>query len=103
IEASGREARGGGTAAADVTATVAPQGGGSVVTVVTDLKVTGKPAQFGRGVMAEVGTKIIDAFAERLRTMLAEEPTPESATAGLGGNEGAERPSQGTQPETGAE
>ncbi|HSK23077.1 MAG TPA: SRPBCC family protein [Egicoccus sp.] len=97
IEAAGREARGSGTASADVTASVVAQGTGSLVTVVTDLKVTGKPAQFGRGVMAEVGTKIIDAFAERLRAMLAEAP-PESE--GLGGNEGAERPSQGTQPES---
>src|SRR5690606_28780566 len=89
---------GSGTASADVTASGVPQGTGSLVTVVTDLKVTGKPAQFGRGVMAEVGTKIIDAFAERLRAMLAEAP-PEPE--GLGGNEGAQPPSEGTQPEMG--
>ncbi|MEX2503879.1 MAG: SRPBCC family protein [Egicoccus sp.] len=75
IEANGREARGSGTAKADVTATLREGGEGTVVTVTTDLTVTGKPAQFGRGVMEEVGTKIIDAFAERLRAMLAEEQT----------------------------
>ncbi|MBS3940900.1 MAG: SRPBCC family protein [Actinobacteria bacterium] len=73
IEANGKEARGSGTAKADVTAQLREGGEGTVVTVTTDLTVTGKPAQFGRGVMEEVGTKIIDAFAERLRAMLAEQ------------------------------
>ncbi|MBS3941031.1 MAG: SRPBCC family protein [Actinobacteria bacterium] len=97
IEAAGREARGSGTAAADVTASVVPHGTGSLVTVVTDLKVTGKPAQFGRGVMAEVGTKIIDAFADRLRAMLTEAPEEPAPMVGLGDGE-AEAPSQGAQP-----
>lgn len=73
IEANGREARGSGTAKADVVAQLREGGEGTVVTVTTDLTVTGKPAQFGRGVMEEVGTKIIDTFAERLRAMLVEE------------------------------
>jgi len=73
IEANGKEARGSGTAKADVIAQLREGGEGTVVTVTTDLTVTGKPAQFGRGVMEEVGTKIIDAFAERLRAMLAEQ------------------------------
>lgn len=73
IEASGKEARGAGTAKADVVAHLREGGEGTIVSVTTDLTVTGKPAQFGRGVMEEVGTKIIDAFAERLRAMLVEE------------------------------
>ncbi len=44
--------------------------------VTTDLTITGKPAQFGRGVMEEVGTKLIDTFADRLRAMIAEDDGP---------------------------
>lgn len=83
IDASGKETRGSGTAKADVVATLKEVDGGTEVTVVTDLNVTGKPAQFGRGVMADVGSRIIDAFAERLRDLVtgdgdADEPEPEA-------------------------
>lgn len=85
IEASGREKRGAGTASADVAATLVESGGQTVVTVVTDLNVTGKPAQFGRGVMADVGEKIIDRFAANLHDELDQEeesppPIPGAAT-----------------------
>jgi carbon monoxide dehydrogenase subunit G len=80
IEARGKETRGAGTASADVVATLHGDGEGTRVVVETDLHITGKPAQFGRGVMADVGTKIIDSFAERLRAMLE---------AGEDGGEGA--------------
>jgi uncharacterized protein len=74
IKAAGKEARGAGTASADVVATLTSDGDDTTtVTVVTDLAVTGKPAQFGRGVMADVGARIIDTFAERLEAMLEEE------------------------------
>jgi uncharacterized protein len=74
IKAAGKEARGAGTASADVVATLRSDGDDTTtVTVVTDLAVTGKPAQFGRGVMADVGARIIDTFAERLEAMLQEE------------------------------
>ena len=74
ILASGRETRGAGTASAEVTALLRPSGpGATTVTVVTDLDVTGKPAQFGRGVMEEIGTSIINTFAERLAELLDEE------------------------------
>ncbi|HEX5512208.1 MAG TPA: SRPBCC family protein [Actinomycetales bacterium] len=67
LRASGREERGAGTAGATVTATLHPEGAGHTrVRVLTDLDITGKPAQFGRGVMAEVGTGIINQFAKRL-------------------------------------
>lgn len=73
IEASGKETRGTGSAKADVVASLKEDGEGTLVTVVTDLTVTGKPAQFGRGVMAEVGARIIDTFADRLRTMMEQD------------------------------
>lgn len=64
VEAKGRETRGSGTAAAKVTASMADEGGSTRVTVVTDLAITGRPAQFGRGVMNDVGTKLIGQFAD---------------------------------------
>jgi carbon monoxide dehydrogenase subunit G len=66
IDAQGKDARGNGTAAAKVTATLNPDGAGTQVKVTTDLNVTGKPAQFGRGVMVEVGNKLIGQFADCL-------------------------------------
>ncbi len=79
IEASGKESRGAGTASADVVASLVAVDDGTEVTVVTDLNVTGKPAQFGRGVMAEVGTKIIDQFADRLRELVTSDGADASA------------------------
>jgi carbon monoxide dehydrogenase subunit G len=82
INAKGKEARGAGTAAADVTADLSAAGDDVTrVTVVTDLSVTGKPAQFGRGVMDDVGTKLIDTFADRLRAMLEADEHPPSDAA----------------------
>jgi carbon monoxide dehydrogenase subunit G len=73
--ASGRETRGQGTARATVTSTLTEQdAGGTVVSVRTDLTVTGRPAQFGRGVMAEVGDRIIGQFAQNLAAQLGEKP-----------------------------
>ncbi|RCW43577.1 carbon monoxide dehydrogenase subunit G [Halopolyspora algeriensis] len=71
IEASGKDSRGNGTAAATVTAVLSPESGSTSVTVDTDLKVTGKPAQFGRGLISEVGSKIIGQFADCLSERLS--------------------------------
>ena len=72
IKASGKEARGSGTAAATVTARMTGENGTTKVNVETTFNVTGRPAQFGRGVMAEVGGKLIDKFADNLAELLAE-------------------------------
>ena len=72
IQASGKEARGSGTASATVKATLTPGDGSTTVSVETSFTVTGRPAQFGRGVMAEVGGKLIDRFAANLAQLLAE-------------------------------
>jgi len=77
LEASGKETRGAGTAAAAVRSELTADGDSTKVTVHTTLNVTGKPAQFGRGVMAEVGGKLIGIFANNLAAMLAaSEPAP---------------------------
>jgi carbon monoxide dehydrogenase subunit G len=72
LQASGKEARGAGTASATVKATLTPGDGSTTVFVETSFTVTGRPAQFGRGVMAEVGAKLIDRFAANLAQLLAE-------------------------------
>lgn len=72
LRASGRDTRGQGNATADITATMVPDGDGTKVTVHTDLTVTGKVAQFGRGVMAEVSAKLIGQFVDALETDIAE-------------------------------
>ncbi len=64
IDASGRDARGNGTAKAKVTGTMVSDGPDkTAVTMVTDMTVTGRPAQFGRGVISDVADKIIGQFS----------------------------------------
>lgn len=90
IKASGKDARGGGTAAATVTLTLTADGDSTHGAVATDLNVTGKPAQFGRGLISEVGGKILDSFADCLSSKLGggeagepdEVPRAPSAAAG---------------------
>jgi len=75
IDARGRDARGNGTASATVTATLQENPAGHTeVIVLTDLNITGKPAQFGRGVMVDVGNKLIGQFADCLAGKLSETP-----------------------------
>ena len=66
VDAKGKDKRGNGTAGAKVTLSMEDSAGSTDVEVLTDLNVTGKPAQFGRGVMAEVGNKILGRFADCL-------------------------------------
>jgi carbon monoxide dehydrogenase subunit G len=70
LEASGKETRGAGTASATVRSELHDQGDSTDVTVHTSLNVTGRPAQLGRGVMAEVSGKLIGIFAANLADML---------------------------------
>ena len=71
IDAAGKEVKGGGNASAKITATLTPEGPESTrATIVTDLTITGKAAQFGRGVMADVSKRLIDQFAGNLQTVI---------------------------------
>jgi len=88
IEAKGKETKGSGTARATVSAALESVDDGTRVRLVTDLAVTGKPAQFGRGVMADVGTKLIGQFADCLSSQLAG-PGPEAVSAAPGADAGA--------------
>ncbi|WP_435644385.1 SRPBCC family protein [Streptomyces sp. H49] len=81
LVANGRETRGQGTARATVTGTLSERDGGTAVSVRTDLTVTGRPAQFGRGVLAEVGDRLVGRFADCLAARLAERPEPAEEAA----------------------
>jgi len=71
VEASGKETRGAGTASATVRASLAPAETGTLVSMHTTMNVTGRPAQFGRGVMVEVGGKLVEQFANNLAHLIA--------------------------------
>src|ERR1700759_2548895 len=75
-----------GTATATVKASLQPENGSDATTLVTlhtTLNVTGRPAQFGRGVIAEVGSRLIDKFADNLAQQLASgTPAAEAPVAG---------------------
>jgi len=72
LEATGKETRGAGTASASVRSILEDRGEETHVTVRTTLNVTGKPAQFGRGVLNEVGGRLLGIFANNLAATLAE-------------------------------
>ena len=83
LRAEGRDTRGTGNATADITAEMAPTATGTRVAVTTDLKVTGKVAQFGRGVMADVSKKLMGQFADNLSELLDQvQPDSEPAVDG---------------------
>lgn len=85
IKASGKETRGSGNAAAVVTAQLKDEGGATGVLVTTDLTISGKAAQFGRGVLADVSTNLIGQFAKNLEASLGGASTNGSApSAALG-------------------
>jgi len=86
LEASGKETRGAGTASATVRATLEPEPGGEGTTASmhTTMNVTGRPAQFGRGVMVEVGSKLVEQFAQNLRQLIAEDGAAGGNAAGAG-------------------
>jgi uncharacterized protein len=83
LEASGKETRGAGTASATVRAKLEPESGGegTTATMHTTMNVTGRPAQFGRGVMVEVGGKLVEQFAQNLRQLIAEDGAADGGTS----------------------
>jgi len=93
LEGNGRETRGTGTASATVEVSMSEQDAVTRVRVVTSLEVTGKQAQFGRGVMSDIAAKLTDQFAaclaERVR---GPAPVPDGATP-------AQAPAATTTPE----
>lgn len=119
LKASGRDTKGQGNANATVTVNMAPDGTGTRVSVVTDLTITGKVAQFGRGVIAEVSGKLITQFVDALEADLessgerpADDPppaktpsagpvTPRSSAPSAATDKVADAPRGGPTPEAG--
>jgi carbon monoxide dehydrogenase subunit G len=108
--AAGREVRGSGTASAQVTAVMTDAGGATEVRVLTDLNITGKPAQFGRSVVAEVSERLIGQFAENLAreletgksgTVTGASGTAASGTAPAGATAPAEQATPQSAPPAG--
>ena len=93
IEAKGKDKRGNGTAGATVTATFAEEAPESTrVDVQTDLAITGKPAQFGRGVIEDISNKLLQQFVTCLQDKVGApeaEPAAEAAPAAAGAAAGA--------------
>lgn len=96
LEAKGKDKRGNGTAGATITIVLAEESPGrTFVHVLTDLNVTGKPAQFGRGVMQDVSDKLLQQFVDCLEGRFADGAAGRAAVgangmpvqdlAGLGG------------------
>lgn len=82
LEGAGRDTRGQGNASAIITAQLEPAGEGTRVTVTTDLTVTGKVAQFGRGVLADVSAKLLTQFVDNLeQTVLVDEGSTAASEA----------------------
>ena len=101
IKADGRDTRGQGNASATVTALLAADGDGTRVNIDTDLNVTGKVAQFGRGVMADVSAKLLAQFVTCLETtVLASDGSQAAAAApaAAGGPDPAPSPAPAEAP-----
>lgn len=94
IAVQGREAKGQGTAAAVIENRLEPQNGSTKVIAVTDLKITGRQAQFGRGIMEDVANTMMGEFAKRLEAEInsggaAAEPAAEAEPAASARPQGA--------------
>ncbi|HEX2741801.1 MAG TPA: SRPBCC family protein [Rubrobacter sp.] len=99
LQATGRDARGQGTASATITSTLQEEGDGTKVSVETDMKLTGRAAQFGRGIAQDVATKMLGQFASCLEEEIMGEPE-EGAAAAAAEPKGEENGSHdGTQPQ----
>jgi len=82
LKANGKETRGNGNAAAVVTAQLKDEGPtGTLVSITTDLTISGKAAQFGRGVLADVSGNLIAQFAKRLEADLLGDAAPVNVAA----------------------
>jgi carbon monoxide dehydrogenase subunit G len=79
IEAAGRDTRGAGNASATITAELAADGTGTRVRIESDVTITGKVAQFGRGVIADVSSKLLGQFVENLERDVLSGPSGAAA------------------------
>ena len=102
LRAEGREARGQGNAAATVTAVLEESPSGTDVHITTDLEISGKVAQFGRGALGDVSKKILDQFVRQLEENVLQaeaEATGDAATEVADGAKASEQPAPAAAPE----
>jgi uncharacterized protein len=92
ISLSAREAKGQGEAMATIRNRLEPVAGGTRVTAQTDLQITGPQAQFGRGVIEDVGKRVLGEFSQRLEERIAGSG-PDKPADGSGGSVAGEGPS----------
>jgi len=79
LRAEGRDTRGQGNANASITAVLEPDGDGTRVSLTTDLAISGRVAQFGRGVLGDVSAKLLDQFVQCLERDLLGAPSTSDA------------------------
>lgn len=84
VKAAGKETRGSGTANATITAVLTDKGDSTSVAVTTDLAITGKPAQFARGVMVDVSNKLVGQFVDCLSAKITAPVEPVAAETATG-------------------
>jgi carbon monoxide dehydrogenase subunit G len=77
----GKEVKSSSSATARIRAKLVDKGAATEVQVETELDLTGKPAQFGRGIITDVSNRLIGTFATNLESLLAAESSPAAATA----------------------
>jgi uncharacterized protein len=94
LQATGRDARGQGTASATIVSTLQEEDDGTKVSVETDMKLTGRAAQFGRGIAQDVATKMLDQFASCLEEEITGSPGEGAAAAATAEPTGEENGSQ---------
>ena len=103
MSASGRDTRGAGNASAEITVTLeAVTETSTRVSVHTDLTITGKVAQFGRGVLADVSRKLMGQFADNLAALVAADVASDETPAAPDTEAEADDPSQDAEAEAAA-
>ena len=100
MRAQAKDARGQGTAAATITSTMEETGEGTKVHVVTDMRITGAAAQFGRGVMQDVSAKMMKRFADCLAEEIGGGGAGAAPRPAAAGDRGAAEPRQRRRPRT---
>jgi uncharacterized protein len=103
LRAEGRETRGQGNASATITAQLESSGSATHVSVVTDLSISGRVAQFGRGVLADVSNKLLGQFVQQLETTVlnqgaSAQPQPPGEPEAAGEPEPAGQPEAAAEP-----
>lgn len=79
LKAEGRDTKGQGNASATITAELSADGDKTKVKVTTDLAITGRVAQFGRGVLSDVSSKLMGQFVTSLESLIINDSKPPSA------------------------